>query len=69
MAENSRTNQAVKRVLAGERVRDVARSLDLSESAVYTAVKREKEKQLCPCCKQIVRAGFEVDHSVLKAGK
>lgn len=63
---DSKTMQAVRRAQAGEKVRDVARELDLSESAVYAALKREKQRERCPCCGQVVREGFTVDESTLK---
>lgn len=63
----SKTMQAVRRALAGERVRDVARDLDLSESAVYAALKRERASERCPCCGQVVRDGFKINSTVLKS--
>jgi hypothetical protein len=38
----------------------------IQNAAVYQALQRIKGKELCPCCGQVVRAGFEVDQSVLK---
>lgn len=66
MARDSRTSQAVRRALDGERVRDLARELDLSESAIYAAVKREREKKTCPCCGRVVREGFDVDEAIVR---
>lgn len=67
MAKDSRTGQAVRRAMAGERVRDLARELDLSESAIYAAVKREREKRFCPCCGSLVPAE-KINRDVLKDG-
>lgn len=65
MAKDSRTSQAVRRAMAGERVRDLARELDLSESAVYAAVKRERDRQECPCCGSTV-PGERIDQAMVK---
>lgn len=62
----SRTTQAVRRVHAGESVREVARDLDISESAIYAQIKLERGRDRCPCCGQVVRDGFNVDYSVVK---
>lgn len=62
----SRTAQAVRRVQAGEAVRDVARDLDISAAAIYAQIKREQGRERCPCCDQVVRDGYKVDRSVLK---
>ena len=64
----SRTTQAVRRVHAGESVRDVARDLDISESAIYAQIKRERASERCPCCEQIVRDGFKINRAALKPG-
>lgn len=65
----SRTTQAVRRVQAGETVRDVARDLDISESAIYAQIKREQGLTRCPCCGQVVKEGFKIDRSVLQKRK
>lgn len=59
----SKTQQALALVKDGMSVREAARQVDITEPTVYIALGRQKEKQLCPCCNQIVRAGFEVDRS------
>ena len=64
----SRTTQAVRRVHAGESVREVARDLDISESAIYAQMKREQGRDRCPCCGQVVRDGFEINRAVIKQG-
>jgi hypothetical protein len=62
----SKTMQAVRRVQAGETVREVARDLDISEAAIYAQLKRERNLTRCPCCGQVVREGYKIDRSVLK---
>lgn len=64
----SRTAQAVRRVQACETVREVARDLDISESAIYAQLKRERDLTRCPCCGQVVKEGYKIDRSVLKPG-
>ena len=39
----------------------------ISKTAVYRALARREGKKTCPCCGQVVRDGFKVDRSVLKA--
>lgn len=63
----SKTMQAVRRVQAGETVREAARALDISESAIYAQIKREKDRPHCPCCGQVVKEGYTIDRSVLKS--
>lgn len=43
-----------------------ARSAAIAESTLRMAIGRTKGKAQCPCCGQVVRAGFELDRSVLK---
>jgi hypothetical protein len=63
--EQSKTMQALARVVAGETVAVACRALGISTTAVYTAMRRRAGKTICPCCGQVVRAGF----SVKKKGK
>jgi hypothetical protein len=58
MAELSKTQIAVARVLAGEKAPTVGKELGISATAIYSAIKRRKDKTLCPCCGQVVREGF-----------
>lgn len=63
----SKTMQAVRRVQAGETVREAARALDISESAIYAQIKREKDRPRCPCCGQVVKEGFKIDRTMVKS--
>jgi 2-hydroxychromene-2-carboxylate isomerase len=38
-----------------------AAAIGLDPAAVYRAIARRKGKEICPCCSQIVRAGFTID--------
>lgn len=58
MTTQSKTMQALDRVAAGERVAVVARDLGISTAAIYAAMKRRDGKNVCPCCNQVVRDGF-----------
>ena len=64
----SKTLLAVRRVQAGEKVLDVAHDLKISPAAIYARKKREEGMARCPCCGQVVKEGFKIDRSVLKAG-
>lgn len=48
---------------------EAAAKVGVGNAAVYQAIRRTKGKELCPCCGQVVREGFEIDRSVLKASK
>lgn len=66
-AMKSKTQQAVDLVLKNEMTPHAAAALmKVHPSAVYRALTRAQEKQICPCCKQVVRDSFEIDRSVLK---
>jgi len=63
----SKTQQAVELVeKRGLTPHAAAKQLGLSASAVYRALDRVQERTICPCCRQVVRDGFEIDESVLK---
>ncbi len=65
----SKTQEAIALVNQGMTPFAAAKQVGLSANTLYVALKRQREKQgieACPCCGQVVREGFEVDHSVLK---
>lgn len=62
----SKTQQALALVKEGMSIREAAKQVGVTEPTIYIALGRQKEKQLCPCCNQIVRAGFEVDPAMVK---
>lgn len=67
-AVKSKTMQALARVLQdGLTPFAAAKEAGINASAVYRALARQQTKPLCPCCGQVVRDGFSVDQSVLKA--
>lgn len=43
-----------------------AKRLGISPSAVTRALQRREDKEVCPCCGQVVRDGYAVDALVLK---
>ncbi len=65
----SKTQQALKLVAQGIAVKVAAEQAGIAESKLRMAISRTKGKEQCPCCGQVVREGFEIDHSVLKDGK
>lgn len=67
MAPLSKTQQALG-LMGSEGIgaSEAARRVGIKSGTVLSAVMRMKGKQICPCCKQIVREGFEVDSAVLK---
>lgn len=63
----SKTMQAVEMVLNdGLTVYAAAKKVGVQQAAVHRAIQRREEKPICPCCSQIVRAGFYVNPDVLK---
>lgn len=64
----SKTQRALALVRAGKTVKQAADEAGIAEATIYIALNRTKGKELCPCCGQVVREGFEVDRSVLKDG-
>lgn len=67
MAPLSKTQQALG-LMGSEGIgaSEAARRVGIKSGTVLSAVMRMKGKQVCPCCGQIVREGFEVDSAVLK---
>lgn len=62
----SKTQQALRLVAGGVQIKIAAAQAGIAESTLRMAIGRTKGKQQCPCCGQVVREGFEIDHSVLK---
>jgi hypothetical protein len=55
-AEKSRTMQAIDLVLdEGLTVYAASKQVGVNESAVHRALGRRKDKQICPCCNQVIR--------------
>lgn len=62
----SKTQQALALVRKGLPVRIAAEQAGVAEATIYIAMNRLKGKELCPCCGQVVREGFEINRDVLK---
>ena len=64
----SKTQQALAlmREHADMTAYEAAGRVGVNNAAVYQAMQRMKGKEVCPCCQQIVRKGFEIDREVLK---
>lgn len=64
----SKTQQALDLMqqTPGMTAYEAAAAVGVGNAAVYQALRRSKGKTICPCCKQVVRDGFEIDRSVLK---
>ena len=45
---------------------EAAAKVGVGNAAVYQALRRTKDKTVCPCCGQVVRDGFEINGAVLK---
>lgn len=62
----SKTQQALRLVAQGLAVKAAAEQAGVAESTLRMAMGRTKGKELCPCCGQVVREGFEINRDVLK---
>lgn len=62
----SKTQQAITLVRSGKSVKEAAQEVGIAEATIYIAINRTKGKDVCPCCGQVVREGFEIDQSVLR---
>lgn len=59
--KRSRTMQAVDLVLnEGLSVYAAAKAVNVHQSAVHRAIQRRSDKNLCPCCRQVIRDGFDL---------
>ena len=68
MAPLSKTQQALA-LMASEGIgaSEAARRVGIAAGTVLSAVMRMKGKEVCPCCGQVVREGFEINRDALKA--
>lgn len=62
----SKTQRALRLVAQGSAVKLAAEQAGIAESTLRVAMGRNKGKEQCPCCGQVVREGFEIDKNVLK---
>ena len=64
----SRTMQAVDLVVSqGLTVYAASKQVKVNAAAVHRALARREGREVCPCCQQVVREGFTIDRTVLKA--
>jgi hypothetical protein len=57
----SKTMQAVDLVLKdGLTVYAAAKKIGVNQSAVHRAIQRRDDREICPCCGQVVRDGYAV---------
>jgi predicted DNA-binding protein (UPF0251 family) len=69
MAGLSKTQQALALMDSeGIGASEAARRVGIAAGTVLSAVMRMKGRNICPCCGQVVREGFEINRSVLKDG-
>lgn len=69
MSPLSKTQQSLALMeTEGISASEAARRIGIKSGTVLSAVMRMKGKPICPCCGQVVREGFEIDHAVLKDG-
>ncbi len=62
----SKTQTALRFVAEGVAIKTAAAQAGIAESTLRMAIGRTKGKEQCPCCGQVVRAGFEINRDVLK---
>ena len=68
MSPLSKTQQALA-LMASEGIgaSEAARRVGIKAGTVLSAVMRMKGKEVCPCCGQVVREGFEISKAFLKS--
>ena len=67
MSPLSKTQQALALMESeGIGASEAARRVGIKAGTVLSAVMRMKGKDVCPCCGQVVRDGFEINRDVLK---
>ena len=66
MSPLSRTQQALA-LMASEGIgaTEAAKRVGIAPGTVLSAVMRMRGKDVCPCCGQVVREGFQVNRAVL----
>lgn len=62
----SKTQGALELVGKGATPYAAAQAMGISPSTVYRALGRRQDKDVCPCCGQVVREGFTINRAVLK---
>lgn len=62
----SKTMQALDLVKEGMSAYAAAKQLGISQTAISRALSRREDKEICPCCGQVVREGYSVDKAKLK---
>lgn len=62
----SKTMKALALIEKGLTPYAAAQQVGVSRQAVYRAIARREDKDLCPCCGQVVREGFKIDKSIIK---
>lgn len=62
----SKTQAALRLVSEGVAIKSAAAQAGIAESTLRMALGRTKNREQCPCCNQVVRAGFEVDPATVK---
>lgn len=66
-AQRSKTMQAVDLVLnEGLTAYAAAKRVGVHQSAVHRAIQRRDDREICPCCQQVVREGFSINRDVLR---
>lgn len=65
----SKTQAALDLIDKGKTPYAAAQEMGIAPSTVYRALGRRQDKDVCPCCGQVVRDGFEINWAVLRAGK
>ncbi len=56
----SKTQKALELVASGMPIPVAAKTVGIAEGTLRIALWKRKGKELCPCCGQVVREGFEL---------
>lgn len=55
----SRTQQALAMVASGAAVAEAAEACGVAQSTIRVAQSKRQGREICPCCGQVVRVGFD----------
>lgn len=59
----SKTQQALDLVASGTPIQEAAKMIGIAEGTLRIALWKRKGKDVCPCCGQVIREGFELRSS------
>jgi len=66
MEKKSKTQIAIALTKQGMTPYAAAKQAGIATSTLYNALKRQEDREVCPCCGQVIREGFSINRDALK---